>query len=250
MRFQLAYSKNSEKIILREFELGQTNTSKIVDFNELKSNSIQGLLFSEDTKSEDLFIELEREIKFYPVRAAKEFNLSPDQFEKLNYDEAKKIFDRIRENWILQNNLITIEEIFKARNHLQGLWKNTRSDFFEELWFILKSNLGANSIRLYYNDIIKAKNENEKNRLIKVKVHGTRYPEPTTPDEADELVLKNYEKELIGPFSITEFNKEKGHLVMAGTIQKSPVLLMATIYQLTPVQKSLLIALFEGINQA
>ena len=154
----------------------------------------------------------------------------------------------MRENWILQNNISLLEEIFKVRNHLLGLWPNDRSGFFEELWFILKSNLGASNLVLYYNDIIKSKNENEKNKLIKVKVKGDRYPDLATCDEMDEHVLKSYEKDFGNIFDITDYNKEKGHLVICATVKKSPILIMANVYQLSSLQKALISSLFEGLN--
>lgn len=248
MDFTLLYTKNLQQGVVRSFKLNENPTSKIIDLAEAKQYPLQGYIFSEDLKSEDFFTGLENEIKFYPIRSHTEFGLTLENFEKLNYDDAKKVFDKMRENWILQNNISLIEEIFKVRNHLLGLWPNDRSGFFEELWFILKSNLGASNLKLIYNDMIKSKNENEKNKLVKVKVQGDRFPELTSCDEMDEHVLKSYEKEFGNIFEITDYNKEKGQLVICGNIKKSPVLVMANIYQLTRLQKSLLYSLFEGLN--
>lgn len=248
MDFTLLYTKNLQQGVLRSFNPGQSSTSKVIDLAEAKQYPIQGLIFSEDLKSDDFLAGLESEIKFYPIRSHSDVGLTLESFENLNYEGAKKVFDKMRENWILQNNISLIEEVFKVRNHLLGLWPNDRSGFFEELWFILKSNLGASNLKLIYNDMIKSKNENEKNKLVKVKVQGERYPELTSCDEMDEHVLKSYEKEFGNIFEITDYNKEKGQLVICGNIKKSPVLIMANVYQLTRLQKSLLYSLFEGLN--
>ena len=248
MDFTLLYTKNMQQGVVRTFSMSTAPTNKIIDLAEAKQFPIQGLLFSEDLKSDDFMAGLESEVKFYPIRSHSEFGLTAESFEKLSYEDGKKIFDKIRDNWILQNNISLIEEIFKVRNHLLGLWPNDRSGFFEELWFLLKSNLGAANLKLIYNDMIKAKNENEKNKLVKVKVQGDRYPELTSCDEMDEHVLKSYEKEFGNIFEITDYNKEKGQLVICANIKKSPVLIMANVYQLTRLQKSLLTSLFEGLN--
>ena len=248
MDFTLLYTKNMQQAVVRQFKINETILSKVIDLAEVKQYPIQGYIYSEELKNEDFMSSLENEIKFYPVRSSLEFQLSVDQFEKLNYDEAKKIFDKMRDNWILQNNISLIEEIFKVRNHLLGLWPNDRSGFFEELWFILKTNLGASSIKLIYNDMIKSKQEHEKNKLVKVNVQGDRYPELVSVDEMDEHILKSYEKDFGNILDITDYNKEKGQLVICGSIKKSPVLIMANIYQLTRLQKSLLLSLFEGLN--
>lgn len=238
-----------QQAVLRHFKLNETANSKVIDLVEAKQMPINGYIFSEDQKNEDFMAGLESEIKFYPIRSGSEFGLTLEGFEKLDFEDAKKIFDKMRENWILQNNISLIEEVFKVRNHLLGLWPNDRSGFFEELWFLLKTNLGANNLKLIYNDMVKSKNENEKNKLIKVKVQGERYPELATCDEMDEHVLKSYEKDFGNIFDITDYNKEKGQLVICATIKKSPVLIMANIYQLTRLQKALLSSLFEGLNQ-
>jgi hypothetical protein len=248
MDFTLLYTKNAQQGVLRTFKPNETITSKVIDLAEAKQFPIHGYIFSEDLKSDDFMAGLESEIKFYPIRSHTEFGLNLEKFEKLTYDDAKKIFDKMRENWILQNNISLIEEVFKVRNHLLGLWPNDRSGFFEELWFILKSNLGASNLKLIYNDMIKSKNEHEKNKLVKVKVLGERYPELTSCDEMDEHILKSYEKEFGNIFEITDYNKEKGQLVICANIKKSPVLILANIYQLTRLQKALLSSLFEGLN--
>lgn len=248
MDFNLLYTKNVQQGIVRSFKRNESPSSKIIDLGEAKTLPLQGFIFSDELKNDDFLVGLENELKFYPIRSNSEFGLTPETFEKLNYDEAKIVFDKMRENWILQNNVSLIEEIFKVRNYLLSLWPNDRSGFFEELWFILRSNLGATNLKLIYNDMIKAKNENEKNKLIKVKVVGERFPELSSVTEADELVLKSYEKDFGNIFEITDYNKEKGQLVICANIKKSPVLIMANIYQLTRLQKAILNSLFEGLN--
>lgn len=248
MDFSLAYTKNSEQVILKQFDLDGTTNSKILNLEDMKSEQVHGLIYDTSIVQEEFLSQIESEMKFYPIRSNTEFQLNVATFENLSTNDAKKVFDKIRENWILQNNITLIEEIFKTRSHLLGLYPNDRSSFFEELWFILKSNLGATNLRLIYNDLIKAKNENEKNKLVKVKIIGSRYPEPVNVDDMDEAVLKLYEKDFGNIFEITDYNKDKGQLVICATIKKSPVLIMANIYQLTRLQKSVLISLFEGLN--
>ncbi len=249
MEFSIAFLKNSEQFIFKTFNSENKNNSKILSFDDLKFEKVDGLIFNQDLKNEDFETIIESELKFYPIRSNTDLSIDASQFESLSFDQAKPLFDKIRENWILQNNLNLIEEIFKTQKHLLNLIPNDRASFFEELWFILKANLGAQNIKLYYNDLIKAKNENEKNKLVKVKIIGSRFPEPTSIDEADEIVLKNYEKDFGQIFDVTDYNKEKGQLVICATIKKSPVLIMANVFQFTRIQKAILTSLFEGLNQ-
>ena len=248
MDFNLLFTKNLQQGIVRTFKLNETPSSKVIDIGEAKSLPLQGFIFTEELKNDDFLVALEGELKFYPIRTNSEFNLNADTIEKLSNDEAKVIFDKMRENWILQNNVSLIEEIFKVRTHLLSLWPNDRAGFFEELWFILKTNLGATNLKLIYNDMVKAKNENDKNKLVKVKIIGDRFPEMTSVDEMDEMVLKSYEKDFGSLFNITDYNKEKGQLVICASVKKSPVLIMTNVYQLTRLQKAILSSLFEGLN--
>lgn len=248
MEFNLLCTKNAHQAIVREFAINEAPTTKILDIHDAKNLNIQGFLIGQDQEDEEFVQTLDSDLKFFPIRLAKDFSLTAENFEKLNFNDAKNIFDKMRENWILQNNISLMEELFKVRTHLLGLYPNNRSSFFEELWFLLKLNLGASNIKLIYNDLIKAKNENEKNKLVKVKIWGDKYPETTAIDEMDEVVLKSYEKDFGNIFEITDYNKEKGQLVICANIKKSPVLIMANVYQLTRIQKALISSLFDGLN--
>ena len=244
MNFLLAFTTSSEQIMIGHFDYNATPVFKIVTMEEIKNHSLDGLL-----TQESLLHELEAELKFYPIRLAHEFSITKELFEKLDYSSAKNIYDKIRTNWSLQNNLNLVEEIFKTNQHLCSLWPNDRSGFFEELWFIMRSNLAAKNLVIMYNDIIKSKNEHEKNKLIKVKVRGDRYPELASVTEMDELVLKNYEKNFGNIFEITDLNLEKGQIVICASVKKSPILIMANLFELTRMQKAVLSSLFEGLNQ-
>lgn len=249
MAFKLAMTRNEDQVIVLAFEDNKNPVSKIMDLQELRAENVQGLIYLNSLKSEDLINQLESETKFYPIRSSDDLQVSIEQFEKLSLEDGRRLFEKLHDPWVLQNNITTIEEMFRARTHLNNLWPNDRTGFFEEFWFLLRSQLGACEISIIYNDMIKATKEGEKNRLIKVKVAGTRIPEPQNPNEGDELVYKNYEKEMTHVLEITEFNKEKGHLVLAGTLKKSPVLIMAKIFKLTRLQKAIITALIDGMNQ-
>ncbi len=249
MDFRIGMTRNDEQIMVKTFNEGGVVESKILDVNDIREQNLQAFIFQNNLKSEELINQFSQETKFYPVRSNEDLAIGFEQFENLNLEQGKKLFEKIQEPWILQNNINLLEEIFKARNHLNNLWPNDRTGFFEEFWFTLRSQLGASEMTIIYNDMLKATKEGEKNKLIKVKVVGTRIPNPLSPDEGDEVVYRNYEKEMTHVLEITDYNKEKGHLVLAGTLKKSPVLIMAKIYRLSRIQKAVLTALIDGLNQ-
>lgn len=251
MDFQLAYIKNPQQIILKEFGVENDEPrGKIMDIDELGNLNLQGLFLNESLLEDAEFLgNLNTSIEKTPIRTAEEVNLNADSFEALQIEEATPFFQKTYQSWILQNNLSLLEELTKVIKHLNSLWPNDRTAFFEEFWSIVKRNLGTSELTLVYNDIEPAKKEGEKNKLIKVKVHGTTKPNPEVGGEFEESLMKNYEKLFQPEFEVVEFNKEKGQFVAVFTVKKSPVVLMANVYGLTRLQQSILKALVDGLQE-
>jgi len=251
MDYQLAFIKNPQQLVLKDFgSQSELNRGKIMDIDELPNLNLQGLFLSEELLENPEFLgTLNTSIEKNPIRTAEDFNLTLDSFEGLSTEEATPFFKKTFESWILQNNLSLLEELTTVIKHLNGLWPNDRTAFFEELWSILRRNLGTSELTLVYNDIQKAKKEGEKNKLIKVKVHGTSKPNPVVGGELEDTLMKNYETLFSPEFDVVEFNKEKGQLVCVFTIKKSPIVLMANVYGITKLQKSILKALIDGLQE-
>ncbi len=256
MQFTLGALKNDEQVILKTFQIDgssndkirQHSPSKIINVYDLKNSSLHGLLFSKEKNSDDFINLIVVENKYFPVRNALDLQMALEQFESLSSEEGMKLFQKIRTPWVLQNNILALEDVFQIRNHLKQLWPNDRTGFFEEFWFFLKNQLGATELIFYYHDLIKATKEGEKNKLIKVKMTGFRHPSPQNLDEADEVVVKNYEPQMSGLLEMSDYNLAKGQLVIAGLLRKSSFLVLAKLPEFNRIQKALLTALFRGLN--
>lgn len=250
MEFSLGLIKSENQFLLKSFNGESEDKGKVLDLSELKNSNLQALFYDdEQIENEDLKSSLLEDSKYFPIRSLKEINSDFESFQSLETKEVQSIFTKIHDNWLLQNNVTLLEELFKVINHLNGLWPNDRTTFFEELWFILKSNLGAKSVRIIFNDIRVAKKENEKNKLIQVKVEGERLPNPTEGGELEAKIMTNYEKDFNNVFDIAEYSQERGQLVITATIKKSPVVIMAEVYELSRMQKAILGALFTGLSE-
>lgn len=251
MNFQLAYIKNSQQIVLKDFGQDQELTKgKIMDIDELSKLNLQGLFLPENLLEDTEFLgTLNTSTEINPIRTAEDFNLDLDSFEALSTESASPYFKKVFESWILQNNLSLLEEMTNVYKHLNSLWENERTAFFEELWNIFKRNLGTSELTIVYNDVKKAKKEGEKNKLIQVKVHGKLKANPEEGGKLEESLMKNYETLFSPNFEVVEFNKEKGQLVALFTIKKSPVILMANVYGLTRLQKTILKTLIDGLQE-
>ena len=248
MQFSLGYLKNDKQFIVREFGSDQPDKGKILDIEEVKNSHLQGFIYNEAEISEENKALLLEESKFYPIRTGEDLNLNIQEFEDLGPENATNIFSKINDSWLLANNINLLEELFNVIDHLKGLWPNDRTTFFEELWFVVKSNIGASQLKIIYNDIQIGKKEHEKNKLIRGMVDGQKNPIPTPTTEPEDALMTHYEKEFSSKFEICEYDPHKGEIIMTSTVNTSPILLMAKINRLSRLQKALLGTLFDGLQ--
>lgn len=250
MNLSVGYIKNENQFLLKEFKAGEAaNKGKILDLEDLASTPVQAVIYPEElNQSQSLLTVLGDVKKFAPIRSDREIGLAFDQFEGMNLDQIKGVFTKTVESWVLNNNLNLIERLFGTLDHMNQLLHGDRTAFFEELWFLLRSNLGAANLTIIFNDIQKATKEHEKDKLIKVKVEGEILPQPVPGDAFADQVMKHYENNFHAGLEFVAYNQEKGELVATVTVLKSPVLFMAKVPSLSRLQKAALAALFDGLN--
>ncbi len=246
MQFTLAYLKNNKQVLSRLFGVEKIEKGQISDIEDLKNTDIQGLIYDESDISDENRAFLSEGIKFYPIRKSEDLSISLEEFEHLK--DAQGLFLKMSHPWLLANNISLLEELFKVLTHLKSLWPNERTTFFEELWFVIKNNIGAKSLKLIYNDIQVNQKEHGKNKLIRSVINGTKTPMPTPATEAEVLLMTHYEEHFQSPFEISEYNPHKGELIITANINNSPILIMAKVYQLSRLQKALLNTLFDGLQ--
>jgi hypothetical protein len=247
----MGYVKNSNQLIIKEMNfLENTNSSKVIGIEELQDQNLQVLFYEEDQiEDEGLKEAMVISSKFFPIRVANELSLTQDSFEKLENTEAQSVLSKVLSNWILQNNVTLLEELFPVVDHLNALWPNDRTAFFEELWFMLKNNLGASDIRVVYNDLKKIGKNDDKNTLIQVVVEGDKMPNPKEGSELEKKLMDNYKEEFVNLFSVVEYLPEKGQLVLAGSIKKSPFLVMANVTEFTRLQQSIISTFITALSR-
>ena len=248
MQFSLAYIKNQNQFLLKSFHEGAEKKGQILEIEDLKSINTQGILIPENLmENEEVMGHLLEDNRTVLMRRSP-INDS-DEFEAMDMDQASNFFQKANRQWVISNNLEMLENLFKYISHLKPLFQHDRTAFFEELWVVLKKNLGAKDIRLVYNHMQKAQKEHEKNKLVRVIVEGQRSPQPIENEELGKSLMKNFEGKFLENFQIEEYNEETGKLVALAQINKSPVIIMADIYQWSPMQTALLKALFDGLQK-
>jgi hypothetical protein len=248
MQFSLGYLKNDKQFLIREFGTELPDKGKIIDIEEVREEHLQGFIYNESEISDENRALLNDQIRYFPIRNGEDLKLTIEQFEDIGADAAQDIFSKINDSWLLSNNIGLLEELYKVTTHLKSLWPNDRTAFFEELWFVVKSNIGASSLKIIYNDILMSKKEHEKNKLVRGVVDGTKNPIPTPATEPEEALMNHYSKEFNSIFEIIEYDPHKGEIIITSTINDSPILLMAKINRLSRLQKALLGTLFDGLQ--
>lgn len=282
MNLKLAYIENDQKILLKSFIYGNENRQsneemEQIQIEELKNLNIQGVFFNDEVLTErsdngltegqegqgqqdlqdvattsnhvnweQLFSE---QATSFPIVAASVFHLDEENFSNLNQDQALSIFGKTYSTWILKNNLSTIENIFSVTEHLRKLWKEDPDQFFIQLWQTLKMNLGAEHLRIIYNDVQKAEKEGERDKLIHSYVHGERSPQTKIGGNVEKQLLESFSKDLgAATIKINSYEKEAGELSLSARIGHSPILIMAKAPQFSELQKTLLKGLFNGLQ--
>lgn len=231
-----------------------TNTqeieSNILDTIEISKSNLNLLFYTNEEDIQGLAKVIEEENKFYPVLNSNSLGVSLDDFSQYNSKDAMDVFSKVSSRWLLNNNIQTIEQVYSLISYLRDLWKNDRNNFFEELWYLIKTNLGTTDLSVIFHDLIEENPEkNEKAQLKYSTCKGKKSPEIFDATDSESVVMENYKNDFQEEFQITEYNSEKGELVAALRIGLSPILIMAKTPQFNQLQQSILIAIFSGLKE-
>lgn len=250
MDLRIAFLKNQNQILIRHFNLKEgTSSSKIVNLETIDKEVITCLLVDQaNLETEEVKNEILTGAKFYAIRDASDFKMNFDQFEKLSNQEASALFSKINQTWTLQNNISLLENMHTIVSHMNKLFPNDRTSFFEELWFLVKKNLGALDLKIVYNDIKPSEKNEVKNTLIQVVVEGNRVPNPKEGGAFEKGLMENYSDEFLQAFNIVEFIPDKGQMVIAGNIKKSPYLMMVSAHEITRLSQAVVKNLLFSLN--
>ena len=244
MNFTFGLLAGESKLIIREFT-PEGITDKTTQSSEIEQADIDLLFYDRENLTNETAEILEKGKKFYPVSHI----YDEACFQSLNHEEALQTMLKTNESWVLRNNLSLISDIFNVRDYLVELLHRDRTSFFEELWFLVRSNLGCRGLTIIFNDVEKGKKQHEKDKLVKAKVTGTNLPDPVPTEEIDQELMDNYKNEFTQSFNISELNESRGELVATAKVNGGPVLIMAKIKQLSALQKAVMTALFNGLKE-
>ena len=246
MDFSLAFVKSKKQFALKNFTPSSAGDEKWIEWREMADHPVQAVIFSDELKSDQEFMdEMRREGRYLAIQSSADLDLSFEQFQNLDHPNAHELLRQIQGGQVLKANLALLEDLFDTLKHLKELYPDDRMSFFEDLWFVLKNNLGAKDLKIIYNDVP----DKENNSLVQILVEGNRHPGSTSGEKFAKILMAQYRKYFGPHFEIIEYSAEQYQLAAVASIDQSPLIIMAQVFSLSPLQKALLKSLFNGLQR-
>jgi hypothetical protein len=287
MMVTMAYIRGDDRVCIRSLLDAETpSQKKIVPIDDLPQENVTLFLYSKDNW-EEVSGQFQNH---YPLSLFCEASASPlnfssyDDFFDADDTQLKKFCEERLSKWILSNNLKTAENLFPTLKGLGQLWWQERQSFFQELWALLKRNLGGGDFKIFYHDL--DLNEKEIEKMDKAdkaeKGEEQKFEEgkaATTPNQSTPLhkykdkitlfacagesfpptVRKAVEGEIktfeafvprcMRPLDFIHFSPEKEELVFLSQMAGTSILFMLKSNQLTQLQRIAVKLIFEGLDQ-
>ena len=255
MIISVGFVRSANQLLVRELNWTQnTIESRLIDVTDLVDQNLQALFVTEDDHFNSLVTILEKEKAHYPILDAHDDSLSYSDFEALQPQQFRDMYMKIQNRWTMHQNFNSLEHIWKITNHFRDLWKKDRISFFEEMWYWMKRNVGASDMTIIFNDVVHTEEKDENNekkdrpKLIQSILSGTKKANFMQGGPKEKELMQVYLDKFHDVFEITEFNSTKGQFVATAQIDRSPMLFMARTPQLNQLQRTLLAAVFNGLQ--
>lgn len=255
MIVSLGFIRSSSQVLIKELNWLQNSLeTRIIDVTDLPDENLQGLFIDDNEHFSSLVGILEKEKVHYPILDARDENLTIASFETLPVQQFKDTFLKITNRWTMHQNFNSLEHIWSITNHFRDLWKKDRLSFFEELWYWMKRNLGATDLSIIFNDVIASEEKDENNekkerpKLTQSLLAGSKKANFLTGGAKEKELMQNYLDKFHDVFEVTEFTPSKGQFVATAQVERSPMIFMARTAQLNQLQRTLLAALFNGLQ--
>lgn len=250
MQLKLGFipADNQLKVMTLDF-VNQQLSQENLETNQLKQVELNLLVHRETYPAQ-----AESLSKYYPTTTYEQLEKIGKDSNLIEFDNLANIYQTVSSRWMMKNNLDSIENMVPTSSYLKNLWLSDRNQFFEELWYYIKTNLNCSELSLVFHDLkpSQAKDEEKevKPELCYSVVKGNNLPNLQPASNIEETLMKNYQKDFISNCHITEYSFEKRQLVITAQIDLSPILMFARLPELTPLHQSLLQGLFKGLQKS
>jgi len=240
MEVSLGFLSSPENILIKRFSLNKEFLGEdTIGIDELGSFNLNGLLLFPKQLDEEVLNKLKEENNFFPIQNCDHWSLDFSDFKTINPLLALSKIRDLNSSWALKNNLILIENIFEIISNLKNSLHKEREQFLIDLWHLIKTNLGAFGIILYFNDL-----EEGKKQIIKRKISGQKHPEILELSETDSKISIAL-NEINGAIN---FFPEKQEFLIRMKALGSPILITGGCFSFTPLQRSLIKCLIRALE--
>ena len=183
---------------------------------------------------------------------AAQYSISLDSWLTLNAQDALTLQQKTYSPWVMKNNLSTLKNLFSLSQEMKNVRGTNLELFFSQVWKLLKKNLGAENLRIIYNDVIVETNENDKEKdkitLVTQSIAGElECAKPQSLKEEKEL-LKSYVNKSSAPYYLDSFNSDQKEFVAVARVDESPFLIMGKVPHYDALKENLLFAFFSGLQ--
>ncbi|WPU64598.1 hypothetical protein [Peredibacter starrii] len=255
MIISLGFIRSSSQVLIKELNWLQNSLeTRIIDVTDLADQNLQALFIHDNEHYSSLVSLLEKEKAFYPILDANDENLTLSSFESMPAQQFRDIYLKVLNRWTMHQNFSSIENVWKITNHFRELWKKDRITFFEEFWYWMKRNIGATEMTMLFNDVISTEEKDENNekkerpKLTTSLLSGTKKCNFQQGAAKERELMASYIDKFHDVFEVTEFNPSKGQFVATAQIERSPIMFMARTAQLNQLQRTVLAAVFNGLQ--
>lgn len=255
MQLTLGYVRSGSQVLLKDLDFDQNRVStRLIDVTDLPDQNLQGLFVGQSEHFEQLLSLLEKEKNFYPIVEGQTFDLGYSNFEDMPAFQFKELTDKLIARWQMSHNFQSLENLFAFTTHMRVLWHKDRLSFLEELWYWMKRNLGAVSLSIVFNDVVQTEQKNEegvkeqKPKLTQSMLTGSKKANFISGGGKEQALMDKYLDKWNEQFEVTEWDPKKARFVATVMIEKSPLIIMAQTTNLTQLQRSLMTALFKGLQ--
>jgi hypothetical protein len=255
MIISVGFVRSANQLLVRELNWNLNSfQDRIIDVTDLSDQNLQGLFINDNEHFDSMISILEKEKAHYPIIDAADESLNYQSFESMPAQQFKDLYAKILNRWTMHQNFNSLENIWKITNHFRDLWKKDRLSFFEEMWYWMKRNLGAADLTIIFNDVIKSEEKDENNekkdrpKLVQSILSGTKKGHFLQGGIKEKELMHTYLDKFHEVFEVTEFHPTKGQFVATAQIERSPMIFMARTVQLNQLQRTLLAALFNGLQ--
>ena len=255
MIISIGFVRSASQVLIKELDWTQNSLdSRLIDVTDLPDFNLQALFIHDNEHFNSMVGLLEKEKAFYPILDAKDESLEYTAFENLPAQAFKDLYLKVLNRWTMHQNFNSLENIWSITNHFRDLWKKDRLSYFEEMFYWIKRNIGAVDLTIIFNDVIKSEEKDENNekkerpKLVQSLLSGTKKGNFHQGGTKEKELMQSYLDKFHDVFEITEFQATKGQFVATAQIERSPMIFMARVPQLNQLQRSLLTALFNGLQ--